>query len=259
MVKYSLKFSQKKYNLKMQPAWEYHYNQINSSQVGNNYSLIGARIEETDSKSGLNNIIFNHFTIEKQINSLITQHKIDFNDWILINIGTNDLIFHYQKNAIIDKLLTKLKNELEKLVAKNAQKIILFEIIDLGQVPRFKNHLNAPLLTFLCYQFNKKIKNLANELMTKNPHVFIEIYRLFEEINLLEKKFIAKNSENQLQNFGKLNLLKINKQGIVELMGSDNLNLQKINNYFYVDDVHLNSWVHDQIANDFYNFLQKLL
>lgn len=249
----------RKFKCEMLPAWEYHYDEINLSKIGNNYALIGARIERANFKSGLGALIFDRFSIEDQINALIKQHEVQNDDCILISIGANDLIFNHYKHDIIEKMVAKMKNNLKKLINANAKKIILFEMIDLGQTPRFKhNKQKKQLLTSLSYKFNEKIKELADFLTFEHVDLQINVYPLLNKIDYLGKKFVKYFDPISFDNNFEIDLMMMLHQGVIKSKVKNNLNDKKNSNYFYLDDIHLSNWVHRELADDIYIFLKKI-
>lgn len=240
------------------PAWNYQTFNVNSISLGQNYSCIGARIKCFNFITGLGKIIFNEFNLENQVYAILKQHhKAKHKDLLIVNIGTNDLIFAKIDESMeenINFLINELQKNLQLLIKHGFKNIIIFEIMDLGKIPRFINDFNLSIkMSNMSQLFNEKLKKTMNLNIEKNANLKIKIYPFFSIIKDLKTDFEQKEFDNLKNEVCKLDLNSMMNKGIITPKNFCIHNSKS----FFVDDVHFTEEIHKKIAKNLFLFINK--
>lgn len=221
----------------------------------NNYAVGGAKASlGSDVKS---KVFLNGYSLERQVDLLLTDHKIKPTDLIYLGIGGNDILSaieeenYYVASKIINQAILTIETSINRLIKNNARHIILANAPNIAKTPRY---LKSP------------IQNYASKISN-------EYYDMFEKMHLnLEQKYPNHLKKFDLHNCFNKMLLDFENNGInttspcvrykndgaeILLFGfnpeftpqCDETSLAKS---FFFDDIHPTALVHKAVGEQLY-------
>ena len=239
----------KKIGTELIPAWY---------QKGNNYAVGGAQ-------SGQNNnlkyqLFLNHYSIDHQAIQLLTDHKLQKNDDIFIEIGGNDLLSAMDENStakqelIINNAITTEFETIETLINAGAKNLIIANVPNISNIPKYVNEKQSvkALADHLSTEYNNKWNDKITVLMKKKSDVNIRPFDLETNFSnlLYEAQKAGKNITNKSIRWTIADLaLNLNPKYI------DETTPETINNNFFFDYVHPNKWAHNKIGLELFTDL----
>ncbi len=221
----------------------------------NNYAVGGAKASlGTDIKS---KVFLNGYSLERQVDLLLTDHKIKPTDLIYLGIGGNDILAaieeenYYAASKIVNQAILTIENSINRLINNNARHIILANAPNVAKTPRY---------------FKSPIQNYANKISNNYYEMFEQMYlKLKEKYPTYLKKFDLYNCFNKmLFDFEKNGINTTspcveykNKGAEVLLFGfnpdfvakCDETTLEKS---FFFDDIHPTAIVHKEVGEQLY-------
>ena len=236
-------------------AWKFDLFLLADEQIGNNYAVSGA-LASRKKELTLENFVINHFDVTHQVDALISQHYINNNDIILVEFGGNDILYAIKQSLlsdqeeIINKAVELLKNALNKLINKGAQRILLCNAPNMSLIPLFKNkEKEKERILNLTNKFNKILDSVIEEL-NKNKKNIIK-YDMFTAITNAIDKFKNLNINNNIIDAAvTTDFSEIINNGIIIPNFNEGVNEKNINNYFFFDNIHPNKWAHNIMAQE---------
>ncbi len=221
----------------------------------NNYAVGGARASlGTDDKAKL---LYNYFSLEKQVDLLLTDHKIKPTDLIYLGIGGNDILAavkeksYFEAMEIIVQSLLAIENSVNRLIKNNARHIILANAPNVAKTPRYLTSLH---------------RDYAWQISNKYYDMFESMYaKLEEKYPTCLKKFNLHNCFNKmLCDFEEKGInitspcVDVQYSGIETLILGFNPNFTtgcdatSLSKYFFFDDIHPTAIVHKEVGEQLY-------
>ena len=255
------------------PAWNIDslsymfFNFNGSSKIGTNYAASGAKAVEGNST--VDNVLFNKFTLDKQVNALLSSkgnHNIK-DDLFLIMIGGNDIISAIGDNNMssLDNAVNGIENAIIELYNKGARNFIVTNAPDIGLIPLIEQS-NKEKATGLSSYFNSKLDTKIFNFIENNTDVkitYVNIYSLFHNLIQKSKEGMMNTSAPCISNISNLlnknsdfsNLLADIGSGILPFRYESNCSPEKIKDYFFFDYIHPTKEVHEELGKKIYEQL----
>ncbi len=249
-------------HVNLTPAWKFDLFLLTDEQIGNNYAVSGA-LASRKKELTIESFIINHFDISHQLDALISQHHINNNDIIFIEIGGNDILYAIKQlslsnqEVVINEATTLIKDALYKLITKGAQRIFLSNVTNISLTPLFKNKdAVKEHVLLLTNKFNKILDNVI-ETLNKNKKIIIK-YDMFSALTNAINKFKNLDSKHNITDAAvTTDFSEIINNGIITPHFNENVNEKNINNYFFFDNIHPNKWAHNIIGQELIELIVK--
>lgn len=213
-------------------------------------------------------------SIKKQTASLLEHHKINSKDLFFVEIGGNDIFSLYGKikpkiysenrdfTSLIEKendiSICSLKESLEHLLRKGANKIMLANCVNVANTPFAKNlnERNKKILENITNSFNSKWSNMFNEFEYKYPSVFKKV-----DFNFICNKLLAQfnkqrfNITDPIADYNVENFTEIIFGGSKTPIINANSKEEK-DKYFFFDLIHPSAKIHHLLAEELYKIYE---
>lgn len=247
-----------KLNLTLEPAWDFDFNNHNMQQIGTNYAFAGATTLDLDSPQGT--LLLNHFTINKQVDALLKQHKMQDDDLTIFEIGSNDLIsqiletsIEYQEQ-VIEKIISKQKEALEKLLVNGSKHILVMNSPDLSKTP---SYLNEEDVYQLSAAYSQAWSVMISNLQAKYPY-YLKVFDLYHQFYQLLSNFENQGIDiSQEAVTWKFDINVVITQGTINPQWNAAHNETMINKYFFFDSLHPTAKVHQAVGELFYKIIKN--
>ncbi|WP_342190132.1 SGNH/GDSL hydrolase family protein [Spiroplasma endosymbiont of Dilophus febrilis] len=228
-------------------------------QLGNNYSTGAAQVIAGTSNNKFGNLLQSKISLTKQTTALLTQHKIKSNDLVVIILGANDFVWVDKiDDALIDNVVQRQEENLRRLIASNAQRIVIGNLPDIADTPIIKER---PLITTeVIKKYNQKLAIMVNKV-NKDFANYVKLYDLFTTFKKIANNFLLAGKEtkkgcSKLELDGFLERVKKNKGDII-VEFNDYCNLHNIDNFLFFDQVHPTKNAHYQLGMELFNIVKK--
>ncbi|MCL6428907.1 Phosphatidylcholine-sterol acyltransferase [Spiroplasma sp. JKS002669] len=251
-----------KLELNLDAGWNFDFYSKTYNHIGNNYALGGAHASELPT-TDLQGMFFNNFTINKQVDALLQQHKIEDDDLTFFQIGSNDFMSEIletssstEQESIIQNLLSDQQSALKKLIINGNKHILVMNTPDLGKIPRYRGSTKAILASNLTAHYNQLWLNMIANLKVEYPH-YIKVFDVYKQFNQLLIDF-AQQGVNIEQGATDYNLdLNALLNGKITPKYNQGVNFETINNHFFFDFVHPTELVHAKVGEMLYDIVQE--
>lgn len=253
-----------KFNIDFKPGWSFNINGKKYQKNGNNYAFGG---EVADSSDNDNNLI-KTFDLFHQVNMLLSQHQLQKNDFIWIEIAANDIGALMTKtdplviNNKINNILYEEKKAIEILIKNGAKKLIISDVPDLTLTPKIKkklanNKAKIAAAQKTCFYYQKQWKQMIINMQKKYNKIIIPYFlskELAEDMNEFKNKIldgiVATSATSTKMVSDKLNYY-------YQPVFNAGVNKNNLTKYFYFDEFHPGIWFHQQMATSVINLIEK--
>lgn len=221
----------------------------------NNYALGGAKASKgNDDKSKM---LYNYFSLEKQVDLLLADHKIKPTDLIYLGIGGNDILdavkerSYFEAMEVIVRALLAIENSVNRLIENNARHIIIANAPNVAKTPRYLKSLHRDYVWQIYNKYYEMFESMYAKLEEKYP-TYLKKFNLHNCFNKMLSDFEDKG----------INItsacVDVKHSGVETLILGFNPNFEigcdqtSLITYFFFDDIHLTSIVHKAVIEQLY-------
>jgi len=204
------------------------------------------------------------FTLDREIDSYLLAHQnhADEQSLFIIWIGANNyLAVPDDADRTVSEVNEGIKRNLQRLVARGAQHILVINLPDLGKTPVAQEFEAVDALTYFSKQHNTTLaKNMA-QLQIDNPDVqwlLFDAAQLFDHVLARPTQY---GFTNTTQTCYDATINMPSSQSVLNLVTAiQSHQRQKTNTcqgYFFIDPIHPSAAVHQFMAKQIAVFLQN--
>jgi len=215
------------------------------------FAVSGAVIDNflvPNSKNKYSFIVQNQYFNDKMSQGKPYEEKWNSKDTLFIYwFGTNDILHidrNMDRNSIsdtYDTIVSSFFNTLNKTYTIGARNFMFINELPLEKFPKMNETLNLKDMEYDIKHFNGRISDNASDFYKNHKDANVFVYNVNEEFN-----YILQNYENF--NFTSFNTTYTNNN-------SSKKDHKPLEQYIWVDNIHLTSRVHEIITNDIHKFL----
>ncbi|WP_338988315.1 SGNH/GDSL hydrolase family protein [Spiroplasma endosymbiont of Dasysyrphus albostriatus] len=251
-----------KLHLNLQAGWKYTIlnDAATYEQFGNNYAVGGAVAAENDSWTGT--FYSNRFSLQHQMAAFLSQHQdLQSDDLVFLESGNNDMLAaidsgnYYKGLDIIYNAIIKEGDIIQELINKGIQHIVATDVPDFSLVPKYYGTKSQVLAKQLSDAY-KTLWNHEISLYITNYPNFIRRFSLREALSKYALIF-QQEGKNITQNAIESDYAHMALDGAVTATYVNGSTKETLNNYFFFDEVHPTTLVHQAVAEDLYNLVEK--
>ncbi|WHQ37307.1 SGNH/GDSL hydrolase family protein [Spiroplasma sp. SV19] len=232
-------------------------------KFGRNYAVGGATAADV---VGIEGIVLNKVTLEKQARALVSQHKLRATDLVLIEIGGNDLlqlineVDPQKESTLMKQTVERIQETLFTLLNNGIRKIVFSDAPDISLVPRYVNSdpNTKQRATNLSTELHSRVKDMIKVVNCYYEHAVRE-WGFYDNLPVLMEEFKAKHSGAELKvsfNILDINFMNVMKTHAYHAERNPKIPTEaNIKDYFFFDDIHPTREVHQLAMEHYYKVL----
>ncbi len=183
-----------------------------------------------------------------------SHHKIQTDDLIILEAGSNDLLAAIEESktekslAIINTAINSEETVIRKLLADGARHIVVTDEPNLGLVPRYYETNKQENATLWSQNYNEKWNKMLNKIKVDYPNA-IRKYEFSKAFSKYQDLF-KKKGKNTTQSAIKSIFRTLLTSGKITTEYINGAKPETLNDFFFLDEVHPTSLVQKMVGVD---------